>query len=317
MKRKPLVLIGCFALLSAGAVAYLALSNANGVDVAQTSIPAAVVGQEPKAVASKPAEELPADLGEAVEGGASTEASKLSNYPGFGHDIDQDEETFSEEELAREKYIADCMNQNGFQYEPSPSIVIDEEAMSNPEEFERLLALSATDPNESYVSSLSEDMQKSYYMTLVGMEDPNDPEGQAHDLAQHGNSCTNQAFQKIPGVYAKRNVLSEEFDAMERRVEEDERVSKAQEDWSECMGDDGFAFSRPSDVHKYTDQVMAEVFEGSTPDDEKAYTDAELEKMMQIADRCVEASNLSEIKKRVRVEYENQFVKAHREQLER
>lgn len=317
MKRKPLLIISGVVLLSAGATAYFMPAYRVAINAPNSSQPTVSVVEDSQVTATVASAKVNTEADEVAPEDATLYTSKLAGYPGFGHRIEQEEEIFSEEELAREKFIAGCMQLNGFQYQPAPSVVIDEAAMSNPEEFERLLALSASDPNAAYVSSLSKDMQKSYYVTLVGMEDPNDPEGQAHDLARHSNSCTNQAFKKIPGVFSKRNVLSDEFDVMERRAAEDERVIKAQAQWSECMGDDGFAFTSPSDVHMHADQLMAEVFEGVARQDQKGNASEELERMIRSTERCVEASNLLDIKNRVRVEYENQFVKTHREQLDR
>jgi len=184
--------------------------------------------------------------------------SKLAKYPGFGHQIDKDEDTFTKEELERESMISDCMKESGFEYTPAPSIVLDDAAMSDEEEFERLLREAATDPNDEYISTLSPSMKESYYITLTGMADPNAEEGTNHSLAADSDSCIHRAYTSVPGVYAKRNQLNEEYEAMEAGIGDDERVIAATEKWSNCMSDSGHTYLNPGEVQSHIDQSIAD-----------------------------------------------------------
>ncbi|TQV71334.1 hypothetical protein FKG94_19665 [Exilibacterium tricleocarpae] len=254
------------------------------------------------------------DIEQLMQATATPGVSELAKYPGFSNS-EEDEAQFSREEMAREELIAGCMRENGYEYTPAPSVVVDEAAMSNPEEFERLLQESLSDPNEVYVNSLSVDMRKAYYQTLTGMDNPNDPEGQAHDLAAFSDSCVNRAYREIPGVYAKRNQLSEALEAMELRIEEDERIVRATEDWSECMGDRGYTFSTPADVLRQADARLTDIDQSTVGAQALRLIGEELNESAKVAEDCQQKTGLDDIRRQVRVEYENQFVRNHRAEL--
>jgi len=259
-----------------------------------------------------PIQESPND---SVADKAKPIASKLAAYSGFGHKMERDEEIFSQEEVRRESLISNCMGENSFEYTPAPSTTIDEAAINSPEEFERLLVEASSDPNEEYVKSLSPEMRRSYYVTLTGMEDPNDPEGQSHELSTYNDSCVGKAFTEAPGVYEKRNLLSEEFDAMETSLKEDKRILAATEQWSQCMNDNGYIFSNPSEVYRKADESMAKLFEGKVDTERAKHINSTTDKMIKKMNDCSNKSKLSEVKNSVRVEYENKFVKDNQSQL--
>lgn len=236
--------------------------------------------------------------------------SKLSAYPGFGHDIDGDEEQFSAEELQRENYIAGCMEENGFEYKPAPSIVIDAEAIDNAEDFDRILQEAAIDPNEAYVSALSSEQIQLYYMTLYGMENPNDPEAQAHEYTDENDSCTSQAFRKIPSVYDKFNALRNEYELMEESVQADERMVQITEAWSGCMGDNGYSFESYSAMARYIDENFSVANESNT-NVKAALGDKNTEKLMLISEACKAETNFSEQQKLVRLDHENKFAEEY------
>jgi hypothetical protein len=271
-----------------------------------------------------PVQELSESGPEEIPGAAATitespkvdaVVSDLSEYPGFGHDDERDEQQFSEEERKRENLIAECMQGNGFEYTPAPSILVDEESMNNPEEFERLLEQSATDPNESYVQSLTPQMQKAYYLALTGMENPNEQESLPHDYASDSHSCVNQAFKQIPGVYAKFHSLRDQFDAMEEDIENDPRISSATRQWSLCMSNQGYEFESPSNVLLLADQALAELDSETGDNNDVAMIQDDLEKVKSASITCDQQAHLSKIREEVRVEYENRFVEKYKEQL--
>ena len=242
--------------------------------------------------------------------------SKLAAYPGFGHNIDADEDRYTEEELRRELLLSDCMQSRGFEYTPAPSILVDEEAMNDAEEFERLLREASNDPNEIYVNSLSLNMRKAYFVALTGMENPNNEEGEAHDLAKDAGGCMQLVFEKVPGVYAKKNALSEELDEMEQRIASDSRNYEVNSRWANCMTEQGYEYSKPSDVHRASDQTMARLIgaQADTKEIEKAQI-VMAKKLLQ-SQGCANKVELRKIRQQVRIEYENQFVDKYRELLE-
>lgn len=246
----------------------------------------------------------------------SPPASQLADYPGFGHDIDKDEEQFSAEENAREKLIATCMQASGFEYTPAPSIVVDEKAINNPKEFERLLIEASTNPNDAYVNALTPEMRKAYYVALTGLEDPNEEEGQAHDYAEQNGSCTSEAFRAVPGVYNKRNQLSDAFDAMESSIGQDARILNATKSWSDCMKNAGYAFSRPSDILRDSDDTLTGLLERGADKKQLDAADNELTKTMNASHACADKVKLGKIRQGVRIEYENRFVNEYKSQLD-
>jgi hypothetical protein len=116
-------------------------------------------------------------------------------------------------------------------------------------------------------------------------------------------------------VYEKRNLLSEEFDAMETSLKEDKRILAATEQWSQCMNDNGYIFSNPSEVYRKADESMAKLFEGKVDTERAKHINSTTDKMIKKMNDCSNKSKLSEVKNSVRVEYENKFVKDNQSQL--
>lgn len=243
----------------------------------------------------------------------AVEVSSLAQYPGFGHNIEQDEDRFTREEMQRETLIAECMKDNGFDYTPTPSVVIDENA--GPEEFERLLALAASDPNEGYVASLSANQRKAYYLMLTGMENPNDPEGKAQQMGANTDSCLSRAFAAIPGVYARRNRLIEPFRRMELEIARDPQMRQANQMWSECMDKQGLSYATPSDIHAMADETRAQLIASGAPQSQMEQASLALLDTEQKAHECMLSSGYQTILTQVRIAHENRFVQMHHKEL--
>lgn len=236
--------------------------------------------------------------------------SKLADFPGFGHDMEKDEATYTEEEMERETAIADCMQENGFEYTPTPSLLVDAQALNDEAEFERLLAEAAKDPNDLYVQSLNPSMRESYFLTLTGLADPNIEEGLDHTQADLINSCRSKAFRDTPGVYAKKNLLSDEYQAMQQNIENDERVVKATSDWSNCMSQGGLNFSRPNEVMRHIDQSLASQLGSNLTEASETLTN-QVNQLEHATSRCIVESNLHQVHRLVRIDHENKFVETH------
>jgi len=242
--------------------------------------------------------------------------SLLAQYPGFGHDMDNDEKRYSEEEAQRESMISDCMARSGFVYVPAPSIEVRAEDLDSEKNFEKMLDEAQNDPNEKYVGTLSADMKKSYYMTLYGTEDPNSEESTDHDYALENDSCTAQAHQKIPGVYSKRIKLSEAYDELERKLEEHELVKMATEQWSDCMSKKGHYYNTPAELAERSDSVIGQMIEQGAEQQIVEQAIETQEKYLRMSKTCDQKAELTKTRKKVKADLEDQFVQAHIQDLE-
>ena len=144
---------------------------------------------EPSAVASEPD---PAAV------------SYLEQYPGFRFvDWELDEQTFAAEELAREYFTTLCMEEQGWQYFPTPTV-----------RFGSNVKTIATEPqgsNEDYVAALSSGKRTAYYLTLYGVADPNNPV--TGYSSEHG--CMKESLGKVPGVFALAGELRDSLEQLE------------------------------------------------------------------------------------------------------
>lgn len=130
--------------------------------------------------------------------------SDLEQYPGFRlKDSALDEQAFAAEELAREYLTTICMEEQGWQYFPAPSVRNGVGVNDGPERL-----------NEDYVAALSPSERTAYYLALTGVADPND---EVNGYAP-GVGCSNESLQQIPGVYALSSELRESLDRLENRV---------------------------------------------------------------------------------------------------
>ena len=316
MQKKTL--IGLIALTSVSAILAGALLVKNSNDAEVSKLPLKVDDElrdqrdqkvRPKTAAATQESTAASDV-EAFTQVPAVARSKLADYPGFGHDMEKDEATYSKEEMERETAIADCMQENGFEYTPTPSLLVDAQTLDDEAEFERLLAEAARDPNDLYVKSLSPSMRESYFITLTGLADPNVEEGLAHAQADSVNSCRSKAFKETPGVYAKKNLLNDEYQAMQQSIENDERIVQATSNWSSCMSKGGLNFSRPNEVMRHIDQSFAAQLDGNATQEPQAITD-QVNQLEQATSQCIVESNLHQVHRLVRIDYENKFVETH------
>jgi hypothetical protein len=226
---------------------------------------------------------------------ADTAQSPLASYPGFGHDRAAERAQIRRQGLAVQRYIAQCMRKAGFEYMPVPSTVN---------------APSPPNPNEPYVASLSAERRTQYNLTLYGVPDPNDEENLWDPRSPTGGGCWGEAMRATPSIFAAKSELMTEYDALRRSIERDPRVRAAEERWSACMRSQGFEYARPQSSPAREDS--AAIRGGYTP---------ELERVSQTAratsPECVSAVRLDSIKAAVRVEKESQFVRAHKDILDR
>lgn len=313
-----LVVIGCGAIGALLARTFIADPISEPTNRAPTASGPKESTHTPK-VASSPREDdrndsgdnsAPIDAREAL----SRPMSTLAKYPGFGHRDEEDEETFTREEQQREEMVAECMRASGFDYTPAPSILADQSVLENEDEFERLLAEAASDPNQAYVDQLSPSMRESYYLALTGLRDPNIEEGFDQEQGAQSSSCVSRAFGSVPGVYAKRNSLEKELDLMESDIENDQRLTASLQGWSSCMSELGHEFAKPSDVYRYVDQAI--ISNLASKGDAAQNNQHALSRLQQQTDQCALSAELEKMRQQVRIEHENKFVGNNKDRLE-
>jgi hypothetical protein len=231
------------------------------------------------------------------EGLTPTQAgSPLSAYPGFGRERDPDRARYRRQEIAKERYIAHCMQQAGFEYTPAPSVV---NAPAPPQ-----------GPNERYVASLSAERRTSYNLTLYGVPDPNDEGNLWNPSSDTGGGCWGEAMRAIRSVYAAKSELISRLHAMDRSIAQDPRVREAEQRWSACMRSRGFSYATPRGI--LARQDSAAVRGALTPELERASRQAR-----DAAPACATAAGLDSTKAAVRVEKEAEFVRTHKHLLDR
>lgn len=229
-----------------------------------------------------------------AQSGGVPKASPLSVYPGFGHNDRADEARFIREEAERERTIASCMRNAGFRYNPAPSVAVTG-PMLNPAS----KSAGPIDQNERYARSLTDDKRREYYVALYGVPDPNDQTNLWDPSSATGGGCSGDALRALPGVYAGRSALIEEYETMLTQVRADGRIKQAEAKWAECATSRGVSFATPA----------------------AAYADLDLNPQGSAARRsliaeCATSSNLNEIAAEVRAEHEARFVTRHKATLE-
>lgn len=236
--------------------------------------------------------------------------SPLAKYPGFGHNAEADEEQFEKEEAARETRIARCMEREGFTYRPMMSVNL--ERFETPRE---AMAAIRDNPNDRYALLLSEDARLRYNRALYGVDDPNDIDADnlrdAADPASGG--CAADALRAIPGVFAARSALAEEFVALRQAVLASARVKSAETQWAACMQKQGYTLESPRALRRQMDVELAQTVGNA---DNLKKLGAEHRKAVQSSAICVQQSGLESVVADVQVEHEKAFVKKHRKFLE-
>jgi hypothetical protein len=227
-------------------------------------------------------------------------ASPLAAYPGFGRERDPDRARYQRRKIALHRYIAHCMQQAGFWYTSTPSLV------SSP--------TPPQDTNQRYAASLSPERRTRYNLTLYGVPDPND-EGNLWDPSSPtGGGCWGEAMRAIPSVYAAKSKLMTQYHAMERSIAGDPRVQAAERLWSECMRSRGFSYARPQSIPARRDSAAIR----GTPSPELRHElEREYRQAQEVAPACATAVGLDSVKAAVRVDKETEFVRAHKHVLDR
>ena len=218
-----------------------------------------------------------------------SEKSPLQKRLAFLDSGEFDEAKYSEQQKQVEAAVAQCMKEEGFEYTPvdhdSGSVTFISNSdyedtqtsayakkygygiFSYPEEetpVEDAPEEEFVDPNQDYVSSLSENEQEEFYNTLFGpspSENLSDEEMDAwfSDPANQGcyGAAQNNAYETENSFYESSeaqdffDIYSDFFSTVEV---ENTKIIELNDAWSQCISEKGYNFSSP-------DEAMQSVYE--------------------------------------------------------
>jgi hypothetical protein len=235
--------------------------------------------------------------------------SPLAEYPGFGHDHQADRDRFRRQEIAQQQAIARCMRRSGFEYTPMPAVVnprIPRAAREAPSRRQH--------PNTRYVASLTPAERTRYNLALYGVPDPNDERNLWDPRSPTGGGCFGEAMREIPSVYAAKSELTEPYRAMVGSVAQDTRVRAAEQRWAECMRTRGYQYASPLALYAEVDRAAVH---GPPPGRSMAEVQQRNQEARAPARECNSSAGLDSTIATVRVEKETEFVRDHRNVLDR
>lgn len=240
-----------------------------------------------------------------VQNGAAA-SSPLAQYPGFGHNPQADRDRYLREETNRQQMIAQCMQAAAFPYTPVTPV----QPQRGPVGLQARRPLTP-DQNERYSASLSAEQRTRFYLALYGVPNPNSE--QASELwdprSKTGGGCWGDALRAVPGVYAARSQLAEQYIDMVRSVFQDSRVVLTEQKWVVCMRGRGHSYTSLRAVAAEADS--AAVRHQATPEFVLRH-----EQAVQAARECVSETGVNAAITQARADREAEFVNAHRALLD-
>ena len=268
-----------------------------------------------------------------------TEVVELEETLGFSSD------GILERQSRVENRIRDCMMAQGFEYTPvdpfAQQQALTGKARPTEEEFieqfgygiSTLFGRSAqqADPNEPIRRSLSPTDLAAYERALWG-DNRGATFAEAVDSGHFDQlgGCTKQASEAIFGGGPVLSTLVVRLDELDGSILEDQRMVRAEEQWSECMAERGFRYSDPGKIEndverRFTAIVGAGVRPGATapPAGGTTYDRAALnalkrdEVAVANADLDCEKREITPVELVVRPQYEDVFRKRNRNLLVR
>ncbi|MFV0434866.1 MAG: hypothetical protein ACK5LO_12890 [Leucobacter sp.] len=302
------------------------------------------------------------------DGAKKTPQGPLEKYmSALWNEDDYTQERMDEQQKQMEELVAECMTKEGFEYKPnvqSQSVTIsssDEDIDWNSEEFvkeygygtvrwpgmeqtEEVSEEEYSDPNEDYITSLSESEQQAFYETLYGpqpsedeiaaMEDEDEP--QEYDWTTAG--CQGAAEHEVRGDGMMGSAAYEDpeftdlFSEMEAvwsvlydEENPHEGLVALNREWEDCMADSGYsAYTSPTDAQQ---QVMEEYEKLQMPDGEdgeykelgKEEQDefAKHEMEVALADlSCKKKTDYEGKARKIQFDLEQKFVDEHKAELD-
>jgi hypothetical protein len=285
---------------------------------------------------------------ESPSAAAETPESPLSEYYEklFPEQSSEDQEARMRE---TEELVAACMQEAGFEYIPRDPAAFggfeefepdeeygteeyaaahgydittfDPEAQPMPEEM--------VDPNEEYLSSISESEVMAYYEALYGASSSEefDPEAEAPVYDWTTAGCTGQAEHEIGAdeVFTDPAFMSfqEDTSALYEKAQNSPETAALNAEWADCMASAGYPdYGSPQEaMDDINEQAMA-IYESASetdpmPDETAMAELREVELDTAVADyRCQEEVDYADTSMEIMAEFEQEYVDTHRAELD-
>lgn len=272
------------------------------------------------------------------EGDPATPPPELEDAIGLGG------ESAKEVQARVENRIGECMRAQGFQYQPVDPFAAQQavtgKARITDEDFTKQFGYGVStllgkgnqqsDPNKQIRDSLS-GADRAAYDRALGGDNPAVTFAvavEAGDYSELGG-CTKEATEASFGGAAVLNQLVERFDGLDERINQDERMVKAFENWSACMQEKGYRYEDPDAI----DGDMTQRFEAIVGPDivpgtatvppgasfDRAALTAFQEEEVRIAnaDLDCETQEIQSVEREIRPEYEDRFRRENKLLLDR
>ena len=294
----------------------------------------------------------------AGETGAAEQESPLSKYfeAVYGGELspEEQERQFAEEQEQIEELVAQCMQDEGFEYTPNTSASTfysgdgteyepDERewvaqygygAVNSPYSEEPMPEEEYVDPNEDYVATLSESEQNAFYEALYGAG----PEEE--ELAEDGSyeydwttaGCQGAAQHEVAGEdLTQSEEFQPLFDALDELYMDQASwpgMAELDAEWAACMDAAGHGgFATQTDAQNSIYDALNEVYESvAVPEDgsevyepDQASLDAVAEREVELALADLECREETDYRDRfaeITREIEEQFIEDHRAELD-
>lgn len=185
------------------------------------------------------------------------------------------------------------------------------------------------DPNEAYLSSMSESEAAAYYETLYGVmaSEEFDPEGEPPVYDWTTSGCTGKAEHELGGaeVYTDPAFMSfqEDTEALYEKAQKSPETEALTAEWADCMADAGYTdYRSPEDAMNDINERAMALYENtseSAPMPDEAAMDElrKLELDTAVADyRCQEQVDYADTTQAIMGELEQEYVDTHRAELD-
>jgi len=271
----------------------------------------------------------------------------LSSIWGGDLSTEEQEARYTEQQKKSEELVAQCMSEEGFDYTPniqSVSFSSGNDIEWKPDDRDWVTQYGYgmvnypgrdepptdqqeyVDPNQDYVSSLSESEQTAFYEALYG---PSPTEEELNEDGSYEYDWTKAGCQGWAQHESGANpMMDEEFESINdaindfyTKMAEDPGFAKIDADWASCMADAGHSgFAKQADAQTSISDKLNEYYNGQTAyveDDPKLAALGEEEVALAIADLdCREKTNYRDEYEKVQFALEEQFIADNKADLD-
>ncbi|MDT0166868.1 hypothetical protein Q9R32_15040 [Actinotalea sp. AC32] len=195
------------------------------------------------------------------------------------------------------------------------------------------------DPNSEYVEAMTDGEREAYYLALHGDLYADETSGEEVEYDWTRAGCQGAAQHEVyesTGLDAEQTAaLEDEMSTMWESIQTDPRITGLDEEWSSCLADKGFTgYAKVGDpetqLSERSNAVYEEVYgemDQELTEDEYAALEEEVQARLAeltaeeieiaVADvGCREEVRYDEVQREVSTEYEQEFVDAHKDELD-